>query len=81
MSSNIINKHPKVILSPSVIFSILDYHIRRGTSRDRAFGIILWILILFLGTLLGYYSDDVYEIRNCFAVPAREADGVTLIVY
>lgn len=39
MSSNIINKHPKVILSPSVIFSILDYHIRRGTDRDRAFGI------------------------------------------
>lgn len=41
MSSNIINKHPKVILSPSVIFSILDYHIRRGTDRDRAFGIFL----------------------------------------
>lgn len=45
MSNYIINKHPNIILYPSVIFSILDYHIRRNENQDHAFGIINCIIL------------------------------------
>jgi JAB1/Mov34/MPN/PAD-1 ubiquitin protease len=55
----------RCIISPVVLFSILDHYLRRNEGQSRV-----------IGTLLGSRSDDgsEIEIKNCFNVPHNETE-------
>lgn len=53
------------VLSPLVVFSVLDHWMRRSEGQDRV-----------IGTLLGANNDGQLEITNCFPVPHTEGETV-----
>ena len=52
---------------PVVILNILDHHSRRNKDQKRV-----------IGTLLGINNDGMIEITNCFPVPHKEVDTVSI---
>lgn len=55
----------QVVVSPAVVFSVLDHHLRREKGSRRV-----------IGTLLGHFtSDGVVEVRSSFPLPHSEADN------
>jgi translation initiation factor 3 subunit F len=58
-----------VIVSPVVLFSILDHHLRRGADRHSV-----------IGALLGRVDGDQVLVSSCFTVPHTEDEQVSLNV-
>ncbi|KAI9145681.1 eukaryotic translation initiation factor 3, subunit F [Paraphysoderma sedebokerense] len=60
---------PSTIVSPVVLFSILDHYIRRDGSQEKV-----------VGALLGVRSDDgsMIEIRNSFPIPYSDNNDIFL---
>lgn len=50
-----------VKLQPGVLLNICDAYIRRNEGQVRV-----------IGTLLGYVTDGVVYVQNCYAVPHNE---------
>jgi len=63
LGGNAVHKSCKLILS--VIFGILDHHSRMNDDQDRV-----------IGTLVGYDTDGVIQIRNAFPVLHTEGEQV-----
>lgn len=65
MSSTALPLGPSAItvkVQPLVLFNICDAFIRRNENQTRV-----------IGTLLGTISDNVVEVKNCYAVPHNES--------
>ncbi len=60
-----VNMPSAVVVSPLVLFSLLDHHIRRKQGNVRAIGALL-------GTRVG--STMEVHLKNSFAIPHTEAE-------
>ena len=57
-----------VIVTPVVLFSILDHHLRRSADRNNV-----------IGALLGRVDGDQVFVSSCFTVPHTETDQVRCV--
>jgi len=64
-----VQPYRNVVVSPVVLFSILDHHIRRSADRQNV-----------IGALLGRVEDDQVLVASCFTIPHVESDQVSLNV-
>lgn len=65
MSSTALPLGPSAItvkVQPLVLFNICDAFIRRNENQTRV-----------IGTLLGSITDNLVEVKNCYAVPHNES--------